>query len=645
MKKLNKKNQRALLSKKENKLKVVSISTPIRKIWSFIIYDYNGPHSLFDIHLLLGNGSKNDIDFASFFEYDDNIFVFVGYNKYISVKDVEARLCGYASKIKEISNNANIDQNSCTDNDFLFIPDLTDDVKMRLKELLYCFDINAHVSFNYCDNYAIIEPRNNFSSYKLQIFLPNILNLKVFTFPWFLSQIRVDNLPRDFTNEDLRKFFPNMIKYQFLKLPSYNSNLTAIITFSSPQEADKAVNESNYMVLEGNEILVTRFTIENHIKTLKIKEIFVFFKDKNSEIASKELKKDFDPYGKIYSAYVDKRFKIGHVIYCDIKDAENAISQSLKSNSTLWNKYECRFIEEQNIAVIRDLVYSVTDEDILELFHPFGNILNIFTRDLSTKISKPHMVKEITFDNTTSAQEARIKMSSKTLKGNAIKVSVLNGGNKEAPQWKFRQKQKWIIFPKDPPIKIDEELYRNKLIISPNYYDFINKLSKLYGNLVKYEETEDQIYVMFLNVQSAERIKKDFPILKSPSTDTFVNFLSPDDICFKDIKVESIDRSNLSPFVIVLYKVPKSVTSEYVFDCCGEFKDVCEVVIGNDIKNPGMNRIVIFANSRSLTGKVFCNIRRYFRPGGQNYFPIKIQYSDLEDPPPMDLKTKHVPRL
>lgn len=199
--------------------------------------------------------------------------------------------------------------------------------------------------------------------------------------------------------------------------------------------------------------------------------------------SSRALREYFQKYGKIYEAYYNETFEIGHVQFYERRDALKAIEEETnksRNSVEIQAKKEtndtdnldfiqplfCETVPEDRIFVIRDVSFNVDDREIYDLCSPYGDIQDIQTRDITSYMR--YSIKEITYSTHESAYQARLSLFSHTIKGNTVRVAVLNGGNIESTSWKNNQKKQWIIFRdiihyKNKSIKTENNETRNEV--------------------------------------------------------------------------------------------------------------------------------------------------------------------------------------
>ena len=477
--KQNKERKKAI-----NKAKIIVLRNPIKKIYPAIIYGYCGPTNLIDLRLILqDNNSEDDIDFAYPYVFNEILYIFTAFTKEISEADIIKRLRGYADSAKLLSSIDkeiidDVDPSDITDRDFLYVTNVPNKLfeKFFFSRFLFCFGTNFDFKLISSDEtnddelkpnqgYVQIEPRDASTCYRMRLFIPYLFNMKVDIFPTFLPKIRVDNIPNEYSNSELQKIFPNSIKIDFLRWPNKQSKKTSFIEFKTVEEAEEAIQNKNYLTLITNketvELRVARYTDEAHLKFLKLFELSVHNCKQHGLDSSRSLRNYFQKYGKIYQAYYDERFEIGHVQFYLRRDAFNAIEEENKnSKNFIEHNFEkekeensshdlvqplfCETVNEDRIFVIRDVSFEVDDKEIFDLCSPYGEIQDIQTRDLTSYMR--YSIKEITYSTHESAYQARLSLFSYTIKGNTVRVAVLNGGNIESTSWKNNQKKQWVIF-------------------------------------------------------------------------------------------------------------------------------------------------------------------------------------------------------
>ncbi|KAK8892305.1 hypothetical protein M9Y10_029530 [Tritrichomonas musculus] len=495
--------------------------SPAREITGFIVYGYNGPQNMYTIKNIFSNVKKqkeeitsenqdeekflndnfSDIDFCSTFE--DNLFI-----SFYEIDDIEKlieKLRGYGEKVIKLDSlctikNLNISAEESTDGDVLFVQNISDKLIKNFNDLLFCFGANHEITvFHDTDNvdnpldYIRIEPREASSSFRIKLFLSRFeyegKTPIVSEFPYFLPKIRINDIPSNYNEDNLRDIFKeagNITKIEILRRRTNQDKQTAFITYQTTEEADKAVKLFNHMKVESegnmqpnqdfesnmnlflssnlssitmlnNELKVFRYSDEPHLRFMRryeLRDTRVNLFNSNS----KDLEALYSKYGRIHHCFFDPFFNVGRVQFFDKKD------------TTIASKSEkCEMTEESRTIVIRDLSFETTDSEILELCSQFGTIVNLITRDIN--ILMRFIIKEVSFSSNKAANKAKSYFSSiKMIHGGAIRVAVLNGGFSFAPDWKMRQRKHWVKFAgQKPDDEFFEKAQRNGKIVKIEY--------------------------------------------------------------------------------------------------------------------------------------------------------------------------------
>lgn len=657
-----------------NKAKIIVLHNHVEKVYPFLIDGYSGPLNPIDIRLFF---QDNDIDFVSPFFYNNKIIVFSAFKQPVNEYDLNQYLRGYCDGLRQLPDE--IDYSECTDRDFLFITNIPSDLfdEYAFSTLLYCFGVNFHLQLFESGNnkdteinqgFILVEPRSALSSYLIQVFLQAVFNMKVYTFPRFLPKIRIDNIPHSLYINEMNTLFSNSISIKFLRCPNEETKQTCFVEFHTNEEAETAINTFNYtncsnLINDSNsiELRIARYTTEDHLKFLKLFELFVHNCSSMKIDSSQLLRNYFSKYGEIYQAYYDPFFEIGHVQFYERK---NAI-QAIKSETTLLR---CEIVPENRVFIIRDVSFNVQNQELLELCSPFGQIQDIQTRDLTSYMR--YSIKEITYATSESAYAARLNLFSKTIKGNTIRVSVLNGGNVEAASWKNNQKKQWIIV---------RHFINNDFHLSIS--DLYKECSK-YGNIVKYQihsngtdaciMFSDEQYVDVLNKYYKRNHKLKHFHLDSPDNTEFVSVLNPNElkldfITKKDkaniknemIKLKEIEGTEEEAVVVILFRTlkhNKDHTDIYSADDRNSKislpkKPIDPLMNENELSVESINkfrkefeglyqiylskeedRAIIHAQSKGIIKQIF---KMFWQEGRFN--PIRIKYKDIENPPLMVL--------
>lgn len=641
--------------------------SPAREIIGFILNGYNGPQNIYSIkRIFSGNENENqksdkendestflnddfsDIDFCSTF----NDCLFIGFYEIKNEEKLIEKLKKYCESFIKIEPNSKsdtlqINAEESTDGDVLFVQNISDGLIEQFDSFLFCFGVNHEFAVINDDdsslNYIRIEPRDATQSYRIKLFLSEFefegKTAVVSEFPYFLPKIRINNVPNDFDEKSLLEIFKKageITKIEIMRRRINQDKQTAIITYRTTEEADKAVELFNHMTIGiennsksgylsnmdlylsnnlssiedlNNEIKVFRFSDEPHLRFMRRYEI----RDMRVELFksnSKDLEKHYSKYGRIHLCFFDPFFNVGRVQFYDKKDAIIA-SKSEK----------CEMTEESKTIVIRDLPFETTDSEILQLCSQFGSIVNLITRDIN-KIMR-FIIKEVSFCSTEEANKAKAYFSSiKTIHGAAIRVAVLNGGFSFAPDWKMRQRKHWVKFVGQKPtdefiqkhekngkiVKIEYKIVETRIVVACPVQndDSDDDSSEKTMQPVTIPKMQEITFIMFQQFEST----RTYNDTVYPTIEEFVEFLNPNELYIDKcvIRMEcpnennnqtenkfniSSNRSNSQPInlkhsieerkpvqmAIVIDPIPNFVNKELLVDYLGEFSENCDVFI------------------------------------------------------------------
>ncbi|KAH0785486.1 3'-5' exonuclease family protein [Histomonas meleagridis] len=579
----------------KGKFNILFKRVSIKRTYPFIVNGYRGTVIPTQLRKIF---ESDDLDIVSTFTFKDKTYLFVSWFNPKEIKDIKVE-CDSITKIE-----SNIDPKDSTDYDFLFMKDFPIENTDVLEDLFICFGTNTTYSVK--DSYIIIEPRLAKSSYLMKLFLPNLIirgtKLEIFDFPHFLPMIRISNLPPTFTIKEIKSLFNGIgliTDAYTLRRSDENVPKSAIVTFSTVNEAEESIQKVNYTNVNGYEIRVARFTEEPHLRFMRQFELQV-----SENLDSQSLRAKYSKYGTIYQAYYDSRFNYGRVQFYNIQEAQLA-----NTNEPL-----SQIIPELNTIVIRDLGFQTTDSKILTLCSQFGTITNIITRDLNDLMELN--IKEVTFSTSESASKARESLTHSSIDGLFIRTAILNGGHIGASFWKTNQRKQWVTF-------IDEE------------DDSLYAQCQTYGTVQRFIFSHGNTYVMMKHEEEAQNILQDINNAYVTTVYDFGNVLNPEELMLTKVEAPNkLCEECKYRIAILIDPILATTTIEQIQSACTlQYINFCHVFINDSPKFEGMKRAIIYTDKNSVANKVYKLIRDYFL-GIKEIKPNRVRVEDILNPPP-----------
>lgn len=421
------------------------------------------------------------------------------------------------------------DPGESSDGDFLYITNIPKSLldKSIFEKFLHCFEVDHRLKI--IENktaktlkneeeeedetekflYARIEVCCASSSHNLKCFVPYVSidgsHMKLFTFPYFLNSIVAANFPANFNEDDCRKLFSKFGKIssvQTLIRRSDEDSNKFVITYNQLNEneeknfendpCENAIKTVNYTEIEGNEILVSKFAEEHHLRMMRCYEIEVVLKEsyltqlnhKNTNsndsgdefINSGKLRSIFSKFGEIHQAYFDKRLHVGHVQFYKKTNAFAALNyfndSQNDSNSSedfiILSKFDIFFPKEGSTIIVRDVSCSMPQEEIIRMCEMYGRVINFVVRLIIPKFR--YQIVEVSYNDVSDAAKAKKELDNKRIDNLPIVVSVFRGAGCEVPMWKMEQRYQWIV--------VDGIAIEEKKIYS---------IFERFGNIIDYE--------------------------------------------------------------------------------------------------------------------------------------------------------------
>lgn len=267
----------------------------------------------------------------------------------------------------------------CPNTDFdspipLFITNLPDGCKNSdFTSILSVFDKNASVE-DIIPNiltYLIPTKKNLLLTFLPYIKFKNDIKVNVTTDSLQVPVITVSNLPINFRKKEFALFkCPfNCINCEFKKEEQQEQfSKTAYLSYSTNEEANKAIEYFNFAQIDQNEIRSIHFTFKG-IKALKEWEISV--KHISPESKAFDLWHRFKVYGPILEAKIsdDSNPIYGIVQFYHKENAEAAIKDIGQQNTSIIVDYSSNFI-----VTIYNIDPNLTKQDIAQCFKQISKI-------------------------------------------------------------------------------------------------------------------------------------------------------------------------------------------------------------------------------------------------------------------------------
>lgn len=552
----------------------------LRPTYSYIIENYQGTKILTRIR---EHYQSYELDFVSVYSYEEITLLFV--SSFVPIND--------------LAHLPQFDINLASDGDILFITN-SDDVE-SLKELLFCF--GSAWTITDVDGVARIDIRAASQSIRFQTFLPHIHmkehELKVFTFPFFIPAVRVDNLPSRISDQEVEELFSScgkVTKVEMFRKRCENELQSACVTFSTEEEAENAAKIMNLK----NGIHVFRYADESQLRFMRDYRINVLdMKD------PQEMYVHFSQYGRIHHIFYDGKYNVGRVQFYRKYDALKA-----QSGTALISP-------QFSTIVIRDLPFLVTEEEIFELCSAFGTITNIILRDLNEFMFL--MICEVTFTTPEAAREAKKALNRTYFQDSLIYIKIMNGNGYNAVHHKVEERNNWIGI--DATDKTDEEIY-----------EIVCK----YGQIIEFNRIDDHVFVMFTNQDNANVALEDIDESYSISLKDFQK--QPNNNCIQLTekvreKKPFWEKDKPNPMIIIVEGITeetdKKVVYEEIYSRCPIFEYIYEPT---DVE--GVERLFIYTDGPKAARKISSSLLHTPLNSKQMIHPITKMLKDVNDLPP-----------
>ena len=294
-----------------------------------------------------------------------------------------------------------------------------------------------------------IQPHRAQQSFIVKTFFPKVVGVQIHAFPDFVPVVRCF-MPPNFDEEKIKNLFiSNMnnvknIEVSLLRRKTENSEQNALVTFSSVKEADEAVEKINYKKVDDFICYAQRYTDENHIRFMRFFELTVennIDYIKNNDIIEDhsittnyevQVRNHYSKYGSLFQCRYDRIFNVYRVQFIDRNDAALALN----------NEKNASFPPTGTMAFVRNLPFTITDEEVLDLIKPYGKVIGFVYREIDEFMRS--LVVEVTYTSVDEAHAIKKALHQKNLYGEELEVNVVNTLETEAPIWKMQQRKFYI---------------------------------------------------------------------------------------------------------------------------------------------------------------------------------------------------------
>ncbi|OHS99442.1 hypothetical protein TRFO_08369 [Tritrichomonas foetus] len=590
-KKLNKDESQS--NKNNEKIKVTMKMNEHFNAFCYLATNYQGSTKKADLYKLLEFIPTENINFISSYpETNKTSVIFISLFVKIDIQ---------AIPIPNIVELPFVDPEESSDGDFLYLTNLPKRISERreLNIFLNCFEIDHRLVIN--DNYARIEVCCAESSHILKCFISHItidgVNPILWDFPYFLNSIQVRQLPSFWTDNECKQLFERfgeIDSIRELKRRSNEDHQSFVVKFKDFESSTKAINEINYSEIDGNEILVSRFSEEQPMRIIRRYELTISSIDTNEENgtnelnlrSSRDLRKEFSPFGAIYQAFYDQRLKTGHVQFFHRKSA-------LKAQQAM-NKI-AYFPPDGSTIIIRDISYKMTQNEIIEMCEVYGKVINFVVRLIVEKFR--YQIVEVTFSSADEAMKAKSGLDNRRIDNIPIVVSVYRGAGCEVPMWKMEQRFQWIVIENNMLNENETE------IIDENSIHM--KLSKL-GIIIDFRIYPQKTFVMFYDPRSAEAANEELGT-RMPTLEEFANETNNRALQTEVFIPFRNPTNEAQQYAIVLDPMPDEFCQQTLNQYCP--KCFYTLAVLRSSINQDQRRAIIYCDGQKMTKKIFALIR------------------------------------
>ena len=455
------------------------------------------------------------------------------------------------------------------DGDILYVTDIPSCLAnyQNFEKFLYLFGTDQRISFK--GSYCRVECCSAQVSCRLRTFLPALeidgSKMRLWEFPFFMNKVCVSNLPPQFSDGDIMNVFkcigiePHAIELE--KRRDIHDQVSAIVSLSSPQECQRAIDELNYRIHNELEMRIWSFIEEPQARWMRQYLLYV-----EHPKSSAEFMRSFSRYGKVHYAFVDPDLQIGLVQFYSQTDA-------LKVPVT-----EGHFAEKGSTVVLRDVPISVSRERLIAMCREHGDVLGVALRLVIPRFG--YQVFEVTFSSTAAAQQAKLAFNGSQIDQLQIIANIYLGAGQEVPVWKMEQRYLWVAV--SPPV--DEETLRRN-----------------YPLILDVNITESASYIMFPSREEASKSGH-----RQISLTEFVECTGSCCLALQDAPQQNPVPFESQQWAIVIDPIPASFSASVMKDWCpGCFYDL--VVLPSP--TTGLRRAVLFIEGHKMTKKIYALIR------------------------------------
>ncbi|OHT01532.1 hypothetical protein TRFO_31633 [Tritrichomonas foetus] len=579
--------------------RIVLKQSEAKNVFCYLFKNYEGPSTCVDLDHSFLPFPKEHIDHIGCPIIGDRKYLIVTLN--VDHPEIfEIIQSKYHNKLKNLEQNQNeenqnelicnkikcCDPDECTDNDVLFIQYFPKELQNNEEAItLFLYSFGLDIRFTNENLYFRIQPHRAQQSLIMKTFIPQIENIKLFTFPYFLPIVRA-TFPYYISLNEIKSIFSRCGKIENITLMRQKSEIhdqNALITFSSVEEAEKSISEINYTKYnhnshansDSNTIYVQRYTDENHIRFLRFFEITVH--DSINEI---ETRKKFEKYGKIFQCKFDKNFNVCRIQFIDKLVAEEAASK--EKNVSL--------APLGTMAFVRNLPFTITDQEVMDLITPYGNVLNFIYRDLDEFMRT--QIVEVTYEKPEEATAIKKALHQKTLFGEELEINAVNTTETEAPIWKMQQRKLCVNLHSLSKQEENKEEQENKI-----FYEIGNEKMDIH-QIFEYLSTFGHVikiygdYVMFSSFAEATNANSKLEGSSMVTVNEFVNDIFPDQFIILNVEYVKKPYQNSKPMTVVIDPLPDGLTEEIIRSML-EGADGYHLIIEADKK-----RALVYAKSK-----------------------------------------------